>query len=257
MPSPRRAFTLIELLVVVVIVAALAAMLLPAINAVRSAARGTVCLSNLRQIGLALMGYQNDWDNLMPPPIRKDGAGATYPYPGTGTYMWYGAIQDYLEGQGSRRNNAAVCPEADFRRWPGYTSTIHDGGVSYGYTGNTWFSGWVASQCQNYSTGWNPAAYPYQGVALISERWGFWNNGTGPVADSSVSAPYIAGYTPMAPPYGRPGSSPNALRLSHRLKSSYLFLDGHVQLLGAWEQVAAGTTSGNERTVTPNIWIGR
>lgn len=257
MRTAGAAFTLIELLMVVAVVALLSAMLMPAITLLRSASRGAVCMSNLRQIGLGLGGYQNEWEGLLPPPIRKDSNGNLANYPGTGTYMWYGAVSDYLEGNGIKRNAAAVCPAADFRGWPGYNSNIHDTGLSYGYTGNTYFAGWVLTQTQNYTTGFNPGAYPYRGVALLGERWGFAMNGAGPVADCAVSAPYIAGYTPMEPPYGRPGSSPNALRLSHRMKSTYLFLDNHVELLGAWERVAPGTTSGNERIVTSNIWIGQ
>ncbi|WP_297777239.1 DUF1559 domain-containing protein, partial [Mycobacterium sp.] len=53
-----RGFTLIELLVVIAIIAVLIALLLPAVQAAREAARRAQCVNNLKQIGLALHGYQ-------------------------------------------------------------------------------------------------------------------------------------------------------------------------------------------------------
>lgn len=62
----RRGFTLIELLVVIAILALLAALLLPVFFSVRGKARQTVCVSNLRQIGLAIGMYAEDYDDLYP-----------------------------------------------------------------------------------------------------------------------------------------------------------------------------------------------
>jgi prepilin-type N-terminal cleavage/methylation domain-containing protein/prepilin-type processing-associated H-X9-DG protein len=65
-PASRRGFTLIELLVVIAIIAILAAILFPVFSRARAKARQASCLSNERQIGLAMQMYCSDWDGFMP-----------------------------------------------------------------------------------------------------------------------------------------------------------------------------------------------
>ncbi len=66
----RAAFTLIELLVVIAIIGILAALLMPALGKAKEAGRSTACLSNLRQIGVALQIYVQDNNNRL--PIMRD-----------------------------------------------------------------------------------------------------------------------------------------------------------------------------------------
>ena len=73
--KPQRGFTLVELLVVIAIIGILIGMLLPAVQAVREAARRTQCANNMRQMGLAALNYESAHGRFPSAGQAKDGNG--------------------------------------------------------------------------------------------------------------------------------------------------------------------------------------
>jgi prepilin-type N-terminal cleavage/methylation domain-containing protein/prepilin-type processing-associated H-X9-DG protein len=86
----RRGFTLIELLVVIAIIAILAAILFPVFAKAREKARQSSCSSNLKQIGLGILSYAQDYDEKF--PLALEGALA----PG-GFYLFTETINPYIK----------------------------------------------------------------------------------------------------------------------------------------------------------------
>jgi prepilin-type N-terminal cleavage/methylation domain-containing protein/prepilin-type processing-associated H-X9-DG protein len=100
--STRKGFTLIELLVVIAIIAILAAILFPVFAQAREKARQITCASNEMQMGLAILQYVQDYDEIFPPGQRDANAGeiaaepaaAILPHP---TIGWQYIVNPYVK----------------------------------------------------------------------------------------------------------------------------------------------------------------
>jgi prepilin-type N-terminal cleavage/methylation domain-containing protein/prepilin-type processing-associated H-X9-DG protein len=99
--SRQRGFTIVELLVVIAVIGILVAMLLPAIQAAREAARRASCTNNLKQIGIATHNYQSARGHLPPPNLPPTGGEGSFFSTWGSTFV---AILPYLE-ESSRYGN--------------------------------------------------------------------------------------------------------------------------------------------------------
>jgi prepilin-type processing-associated H-X9-DG protein len=84
-PQPRR-FTLIELLVVIAVIMIMMSMMLPALKGAREFSKKTVCAGQMKNIGMGLLSYAQDYNDLMPPSYTVD----------TSWKAWDVLLQDYL-----------------------------------------------------------------------------------------------------------------------------------------------------------------
>ena len=120
MNTKRNAFTLIELLTVIAVIAVLSAILIPAVGRARESANQSKCISNLRQIGVAVQSYANEHKGRYPEAWHKGEAGKP----------WCRAIEPYvgMESDGAEPDNLFHCPAVE--------DDLHHGWSDYGYNEN-------------------------------------------------------------------------------------------------------------------------
>jgi|GEM_PF-6621330 len=140
----RAAFTLIELLVVVAIIALLISILLPSLQQAREQAKQTVCLSNMRSIGLAFSMYAERFDGVWPAAVDSMGEQNRWPIPFFRGGIITQGVNEY-DDAGNQTvdggDSIFICPTEEAQRtienWrlPNHSVDRVEIGGSYAYSG--------------------------------------------------------------------------------------------------------------------------
>ena len=237
----RNGFTLIELLVVIAIIAILAAILFPVFAKVRDKARQTTCTSNLKQIGLAVLQYNQDYDEAYPLVYAQEKI-----YPSDPGFAGCDEIiNPYIKnGQGGADGNGDMiggvwsCPSFPAKQSTNYHFR-EDLFTPFWFIGSKTSVGTqavvdnpagkiMAFEGGSYGTGITGA-----GIEFFTDPWAGWGNyqtGASDLADglgdadcTNTTGSCNKGSWPPGPMF-RP-------RYRHSGVANFLFLDGHVKSL--------------------------
>jgi prepilin-type N-terminal cleavage/methylation domain-containing protein/prepilin-type processing-associated H-X9-DG protein len=204
----QSAFTLIELLVVIAIISILAAILFPVFAQARAKARAVSCLSNSRQIGLAVALYVTDYDETFPL--------VSFP---TAANTWTATLQPYIKSQAILR-----CPDDASTNW--------SAGRLSSYAVNAWFTPNAPTRYTALAQVGSPGSVIYlaeNATDRLPDHFPpyCWN------AHDPATPPFCA-Y--MAPFFSADGQPLALASRRHQDAMNCIYLDGHAKP-GRWTQI--------------------
>jgi len=266
--NASRGFTLIELLVVIAIIAILAAILFPVFAQARESARKASCLSNTKQLGLGIMMYVQDYDEMYPcnnwdtPPLGITDTDSHDPkFPAAIAWMWH--VMPYMKNR-----QILACPSDPNTKnvnWSGYDNanpaTCDDAWgiptpISYaanqeifGYGGTAGTAGCFATDISDW--GYDPkgmAAVPSPAQTYMIADYGretleaFWINNLRAANYTRIyneSAPGNGARADTTEPWKTRMANPSIYR--HQKGSNITYGDGHAKF-----HIGSSITSGDD-----------
>ena len=215
-------FTLIELLVVIAIIAILAAILFPVFARARENARRSSCQSNLKQIGLGILQYTQDYDEMLPPSRNTTTPFANAP--------WHYLVQPYIKSYQLFRcpSNTSKDPMQDTKLAGAIAAGVPAEGIARSYQSNGGINGNIAG-AGSLPGGYNrPFAQENTGTSIALLNF--------PATTIAVHEQAGGEYQPFSYDSGKiDGNSSNAnggyAFTNHLTMTNFLFVDGHVKSL--------------------------
>lgn len=238
--SKKSAFTLIELLVVIAIIAILAAILFPVFAQAREKARQTSCLSNMKQVGLGLLMYAQDYDENYP---RADYWASSSPLNPNATGGFATRINHY-------KWPAWVLPytkNANIFRCPSRTRDVEAWNVNGEYKGDGYAMNLSLSGRPIFPSGENPSFLggTLAGVQAPADTWVMME------LRNQISFSYISSGGVLWPaalreswaPYLMPNGTPDKKNAPHSDGLTFAYADGHAKWMNVKQFLALCPTS--------------